>query len=128
MQIINRRKSGKKAGTKIRTILKKETKEKRVGDQEITGKTDCNRCEIWKTGTEIFGAGYGKEERINAMKLSKYEKETIILTNEEEKYLECLSNTAPKGKILNKLSLLGFEIVLGMIQANFKVSFFFFIY
>ncbi len=62
------------------------------------------------------------------MKLSKYEKETIILTNEEEKYLECLSNTAPKGKILNKLSLLGFEIVFGMIQANFKVSFFFFIY
>ena len=62
------------------------------------------------------------------MKLSKYEKETIILTNEEEKYLECLRNTAPKGKILNKLSLLGFEIVFGMIQANFKVSFFFFIY
>mgnify|MGYP002224395495 CR=1 FL=1 len=65
---------------------KKETKEKRVGDQEITGKTDCNRCEIWKTGTEIFGAGYGKEERIDAMKLSKYEKETIILTNEEDRY------------------------------------------
>ena len=55
-------------------------------NQEITGKTDCNRCEIWKTGTEIFGAGYGKEERIDAMKLSKYEKETIILTNEEDRY------------------------------------------
>ncbi len=81
-----REKSGKKAGTKPRTILKKETKEKRVGDQEITRKTDCNRCEIWKTGTEIFGAGYGKEERIDAMKLSKYEKETIILTNEEDRY------------------------------------------
>mgnify|MGYP000136186506 CR=1 FL=1 len=79
-------KSGKKAGTKARTILEKEAKEKRVGNQEITRKTDCNRCEIWKTGTEIFGAGDGKEERLNAMKLSKYEKETIILTNEEDRY------------------------------------------
>ena len=44
--------------------MKKEAKEKRVGNQEITGKTDCNRCEIWKTGTEIFGAGDGTEEKI----------------------------------------------------------------
>ena len=50
------------------------------------GKTDRNRCEIREAGTEIFGAGYGKEERIDAMKLSKYEKETIILTNEEDQY------------------------------------------
>ena len=50
-----RKKSGKKAGTKTRTILKKETKEKRVGDQEITGKTDCNRGEIREAGTEILG-------------------------------------------------------------------------
>lgn len=55
----------REAGTKPRRILKKEAKEKRVGDQEITGKTDCNRCEIWETGTKILGAGYGKEERIN---------------------------------------------------------------
>ena len=81
-----REKCGKKAGTEAIPILKKETKEKRVSNQEITGKTDCNRCEIWKTGTEIFGAGDGKEERLNAMKLSKYEKETIILTNEEDRY------------------------------------------
>ena len=69
-----------------KTINKEETKEKRVGNQEIAGKTDRNRCEIREAGTEIFGAGYGKEERIDAMKLSKYEKETIILTNEEDQY------------------------------------------
>lgn len=34
----------------------------------------------------MLGAGDGKENRINAMKLSKYERETIILTNEEDSY------------------------------------------
>ena len=29
----------------------------------------------------MLGAGDGKEKRINAMKLSKYERDTIILTN-----------------------------------------------
>ena len=79
-------KDRKKVSTEAKTINKEETKEKRVGNQEIAGKTDRNRCEIREAGTEIFGAGYGKEERIDAMKLSKYEKETIILTNEEDQY------------------------------------------
>lgn len=56
------KKGGKKADTEARTILKKETKEKRVGNQEITGKTDCNCCEIRETGTEIFRSSNRKKK------------------------------------------------------------------